>query len=170
MNQLDTDRFNKMISEFDSKYGEESKENQDTILALSLIMMRGKELRNAVRKEKIKYRYKNVFDIISAEFKHVQHDKIKFALFREGIISYDYIILWYWIIYWLALIIQIIVCIFIIPNTYGENGLHDTLGDLIVTKIMMIITSIFISHIFAVLIEKWAETTGNSYFGFGHKR
>ena len=170
MNQLDTDRFNKMISEFDSKYGEESKEYKDTILALSLIMLRGKELRNAVRKDKIKYRYKNVFDIISAEFKHVQHDKIKFALFREGIISYDYIILWYWIIYWLALIIQIIVCIFIIPNTYGENGLYDTLGDLIVVKIMMIITSIFISHIFASTIEKWAETTGNSYFGLGHKR
>ena len=170
MNQLDTDRFNKMISEFDSKYGEESKENQDTILALSLIMLRGKELRNAVRKDKIKYRYKNVFDIISSEFKHVQHDKIKFALFREGIISYDYIDLFYWIIYWLALIIQIIVCIFIIPNTYGENGLFDTFGDLLVVKIMMIITSIFISHIFATTIEKWAETTGNSYFGLGHKK
>ena len=170
MNQLDTDRFNKMISEFDSKYGEESKENQDTLLALSLIMMRGKELRNAVRKDKIKYRYKNVFDIISSEFKHVQHDKIKFALFREGIISYDYIDLFYWIIYWLALIIQIIVCIFIIPNTYGENGLFDTLGDLLVVKIMMIITSIIISHIFAMSIEKWAETTGNSYFGLGHKK
>ena len=170
MNQLDTDRFNKMISEFDSKYGEESKEYKDTILALSLIMMRGKELRDAVRKEQIQYRYSAVFGIIKSEFKYVQHDKIKFALFREGIISYDYIILWYWIIYWLALIIQIIVCIFIIPNTYGENGLYDTLGDLLMTKIMMIITSIFISHIFATTIEKWAETTGNSYFGLGHKR
>ena len=73
-------------------------------------------------------------------------------------------------IYWLALIIQIIVCIFIIPNTYGENGLFDTFGDLLVVKIMMIITSIIISHIFATSIEKWAETTGNSYFGLGHKR
>jgi hypothetical protein len=62
------------------------------------------------------------------------------------------------------------VCIFIIPNTYGENGSIDTFGDLIFAKTMMIITSIFISHIFAVLIEKWAETTGNSYFGLGHKR
>ena len=170
MNQLDTDQFKQIISRFDSKYGEESKEYKDTILALSLIMMRGKELRNTVRKEKIKYRYKNVFDIISAEFKHVQHDKIKFSLFREGIISYDYIILWYWIIYWLALIIQIIVCIFIIPNTYGENGWFDTFVDLLGAKILMIILSMLISHIFAFTIEKWAETTRNSYFGLGHKR
>ena len=95
MNHLDADQFKRIITRFDSKYGEESKEYKDTILALSLIMMRGKELRNAVRKDKIKYRYKNVFDIISSEFKHVQHDKIKFALFREGIISYDYIDLFY---------------------------------------------------------------------------
>ena len=170
MNKLDTDQFKQIISRFDSKYGEESKEYKDTILALSLIMLRGKELRYAVRKEKIQDRYKCVCDIIKSEFPRVQHDKIKFALFREGIISYDYIILWYWIIYWLALIIQIIVCIFIIPNTYGENGSFDTFGDLRVTKILMIIISTLISHIFALTIEKWAETTGNSYFGLGHKR
>ena len=170
MNQLDTDQFKQIISRFDSKYGEESKEYKDTILALSLIMMRGKELRNVVRKEKIKYRYKNECDIIESEFPRVLRVKIKFALFREGIFSYDYIDLFYWIIYWLALIIQIIVVIFIIPNTYGENGWFGTFGNLLVVKIMMIITSIIISHIFATSIEKWAETTGNSYFGLGHKR
>ena len=33
MNQLDTDQFKQIISRFDSKYGEESKEYKDTILA-----------------------------------------------------------------------------------------------------------------------------------------
>lgn len=100
MNQLDTDQFKQIISRFDSKYGEESKEYKDTILALSLIMLRGKELRDAVRKEQIRYRYSAAFGIIKSEFKYVQHDKIKFALFREGIISYDYIKLWSKIFYW----------------------------------------------------------------------
>ena len=103
MNQLDTDQFKQIISRFDSKYGEESKEYKDTILALSLIMLRGKELRNAVRKEKIQDRYSAAFGIIKSEFKYVQHDKIKFALFREGIISYDYIKLWSKIFYWVFL-------------------------------------------------------------------
>jgi hypothetical protein len=103
MNQLDTDQFKQIISRFDSKYGEESKEYKDTILALSLIMLRGKELRDAVRKEQIQYRYSAAFGIIKSEFKYVQHDKIKFALFREGIISYDYIKLWSKIFYWVFL-------------------------------------------------------------------
>ena len=160
MNQLDTDRFNKMISEFDSKYGEESKEYKDTILALSLIMMRGKELRNAVRKDKIKYRYKNVFDIISAEFKHVQHDKIKFALFREGIISYDYIKLWNTILYWGIFIIQCVVILFVIPNTYGEKGAFSTMSDIFVFKIISVTLASFLSFIISISFEKWAKTYG----------
>lgn len=170
MNQLDTDRFNKMISEFDSKYGEESKEYKDTILALSLIMLRGKELRDAVRKEQIQYRYSAAFGIIKSEFKYVQHDKIKFALFREGIISYDYIKLWSKIFYWVFFIIQLVFILFVIPNTHGKDGAFDTPADIFIFKITCVIISVFLSAIISLVFEKWTETYGNSYFGLGHRK
>ena len=170
MNQLDTDQFKQIISRFDSKYGEESKEYKDTILALSLIMLRGKELRNAVRKAKIQDRYECVCDIIKSEFPRVQHDKIKFALFREGIISYDYIKLWNTILYWGIFIIQCVVILFVIPNTYGEKGAFSTMSDIFVFKIISVALASFLSFIISISFEKWAKTYGNSYFGLGHRK
>lgn len=91
MNNLDHNEFKNIINKIDSDIGEDSAQYKQTMMALAIVMTRGKEFRRAYRKLPVCERHEHLKSYLRKSCSGAQFDIIRFAMFREGFISLTYI-------------------------------------------------------------------------------
>lgn len=161
MNNIDHDQLIRAIKHLDSDIGIDSDVHKDTITALSLIVLRGKELRNHAKHRKVKDRYYYVIEYLRRIAPNLDKDLLKLALFREGIIHESYIT-------FANIIIPLLLFLFLfIGNlliSWSKNG-----ADEFFITFLLSLLSLLIAGICGGLIEVWSNSKLGSYFFIGHR-
>lgn len=165
MDSMDSERFAKMIDEFDSTIGKNSSSYNDTIMAKALIILRGRELRNEFRKYRCDIKFNSVSTYLLSKFPNAQIDLLEWSLFREGFISKRIIKIFYNVIFYLILISLLTIFGTLI---YGLNELSNI--DKLRAMLYCILSSWLISYAISKFILRIVSRSSISYFGLGHKR
>lgn len=161
LNQLDPNEFNKLISELDNEIGIDSSAHKDTLMAMSLIVLRGKELRMNARHISMDSRYEYTREYIVKKCPRAQFDLLKWSLFREGIIHCDYLEI---IKTWTTIIV------FLMLSTISVFVFAINSQSVILLSLCWCAISAFIASLFYCIVDSWAESRCSSYFGLGHRK
>lgn len=163
--QLNADKFNQLISELDDEIGNESNAHKDTLMALSLIMLRGKELRRMVRRERVECKFHYVKEYIMKKCPNAQFDLLRWHLFREGIISESYLIKINNIFVTVSFTFSFIFQLYLIWSKYAAF-----IDAKVPFSILGLIISIAITFIISTIIDSWRNSYLPSYFLLGHRK
>lgn len=158
MNNLDSDKFNKIIAKIDSDIGNGSNAHKDTLMAQAIIMTKGKEFRHKYRSYSICNRHSLLKEYLKSVCPRAEFDVLRFSMFREGFIS-KYYIEWFTFYYFLLLLS---IMIYVIWFSSIVNVTDVAL------KIIFTIVSLIASALSTALLEVYFKSRSVSYFGLGH--
>ena len=155
---IDFDEFNELINKIDSTIGNKSSRHKDTLMAQSIIMTRGKELRNEFRNVSTYEKYDRVIEYLTSLCPDLQEDKLRFALFREGFIRESVVDAIPYILY-ISIGSPFIIFIMFYSNM------------VVPFKMLLCVMSFFGAAIPVYIIEEYTIKKGLTlYFGLGHKK
>ena len=155
---IDFDEFNELINKIDSTIGNKSSRHKDTLMAQSIIMTRGKELRNEFRNVSAYEKYDKVIEYLTHLCPDLQEDKLRFALFREGFIRESVVDAIPYILY-ISIASPFIIFIMFYSNM------------VVPFKMLLCVISFFVAAIPVFIIEEYTIKKGLTlYFGLGHKK
>lgn len=155
---IDFDEFNELINKIDSTIGNKSSRHKDTLMAQSIIMTRGKELRNEFRNVSTYRKYDRVIEYLTSLCPDLQEDKLRFALFREGFIRESVVDAIPYILY-ISIGSPFIIFIIFYSNM------------VVPFKMLLCVMSFCVAAIPVCIIEEYIIKKGLTlYFGLGHKK